>query len=133
MPIPVIGLHNEDKVFVNGSCVLNEERFMLIGSFVAFFIPLVIMVVTYCLTIQVTVPTVAGGALSYQYLRLSELLQVYSSSTGTPEASHCLPVRGKDFLPAAFAPPSTDQHATAPQRLLLRPSDQHYCPLRFPR
>ncbi|CAG5929552.1 unnamed protein product [Menidia menidia] len=52
MPIPVIGLHNEDKVFVNGSCVLNEERFMLVGSFVAFFIPLVIMVVTYCLTIQ---------------------------------------------------------------------------------
>uniref|UniRef100_A0A7N9ALY6 5-hydroxytryptamine (serotonin) receptor 2C, G protein-coupled-like 1 n=1 Tax=Mastacembelus armatus TaxID=205130 RepID=A0A7N9ALY6_9TELE len=55
MPIPVIGLHNEDKVFVNGSCVLNEERFILIGSFVAFFIPLVIMVVTYCLTIQVNV------------------------------------------------------------------------------
>ncbi|KAJ3585243.1 hypothetical protein NHX12_013964 [Muraenolepis orangiensis] len=53
MPIPVIGLHNEDKVFVDGSCVLNEERFMLIGSFVAFFIPLVIMVVSYCLTIQV--------------------------------------------------------------------------------
>uniref|UniRef100_A0A8C7XDR2 5-hydroxytryptamine (serotonin) receptor 2C, G protein-coupled-like 1 n=1 Tax=Oryzias sinensis TaxID=183150 RepID=A0A8C7XDR2_9TELE len=53
MPIPVIGLLNEDKVFVDGSCVLNEERFMLIGSFVAFFIPLVIMVVTYCLTIQV--------------------------------------------------------------------------------
>lgn len=68
MPIPVIGLHNEDKVFVNGSCVLNEERFMLIGSFVAFFIPLVIMVVTYCLTIQVTV---SMGALSYQYFPFS--------------------------------------------------------------
>nr|XP_023653404.1 5-hydroxytryptamine receptor 2A-like [Paramormyrops kingsleyae]XP_023653405.1 5-hydroxytryptamine receptor 2A-like [Paramormyrops kingsleyae]XP_023653406.1 5-hydroxytryptamine receptor 2A-like [Paramormyrops kingsleyae]XP_023653407.1 5-hydroxytryptamine receptor 2A-like [Paramormyrops kingsleyae]XP_023653408.1 5-hydroxytryptamine receptor 2A-like [Paramormyrops kingsleyae]XP_023653409.1 5-hydroxytryptamine receptor 2A-like [Paramormyrops kingsleyae]XP_023653410.1 5-hydroxytryptamine recept len=53
MPIPVIGLHNEDQVFVNGSCALNEERFMLVGSFVAFFIPLVIMVVTYCLTVQV--------------------------------------------------------------------------------
>ncbi|KAK6323469.1 hypothetical protein J4Q44_G00058080 [Coregonus suidteri] len=53
MPIPVIGLHNKDKVFVDGSCVLNEERFMLIGSFVAFFIPLVIMVVSYYLTIQV--------------------------------------------------------------------------------
>ncbi|KAJ8282763.1 hypothetical protein COCON_G00052820 [Conger conger] len=52
MPIPVIGLHNEAKVFVNGSCVLNEENFMLAGSFVAFFIPLVIMVVTYCLTVQ---------------------------------------------------------------------------------
>ncbi|XP_069049533.1 5-hydroxytryptamine receptor 2C isoform X2 [Lepisosteus oculatus] len=53
MPIPVIGLHNEDKVFVNGSCVLNEDNFILIGSFVAFFIPLIIMVVTYCLTVQV--------------------------------------------------------------------------------
>ncbi|KAJ8401783.1 hypothetical protein AAFF_G00377540 [Aldrovandia affinis] len=53
MPIPVIGLLNEENVFVNGSCVLNEERFVLVGSFVAFFIPLVIMVVTYCLTVQV--------------------------------------------------------------------------------
>ncbi|KAG7484263.1 hypothetical protein MATL_G00047350 [Megalops atlanticus] len=53
MPIPVIGLLNEEKVFVNGSCVLNEENFVLVGSFVAFFIPLVIMVVTYCLTVQV--------------------------------------------------------------------------------
>ncbi|XP_061664201.1 D(4) dopamine receptor-like isoform X2 [Syngnathoides biaculeatus] len=52
-PIPVIGLLNEDNVFVNGSCVLNEERFILMGSFVAFFIPLVIMVVTYGLTVQV--------------------------------------------------------------------------------
>ncbi|KAG9338947.1 hypothetical protein JZ751_024337, partial [Albula glossodonta] len=53
MPIPVIGLLNEEKVFVNGSCVLNEENFVLVGSFVAFFIPLVIMVVTYCLTVRV--------------------------------------------------------------------------------
>lgn len=53
MPIPVIGLRNKDKVFVDGSCVLNEEHFMLIGSFVAFFIPLVIMVVSYYLTVQV--------------------------------------------------------------------------------
>ncbi|KAI7814583.1 putative 5-hydroxytryptamine receptor 2C-like [Triplophysa rosa] len=52
MPIPVIGLHNRDKVFINGNCALNEERFILVGSFVAFFIPLVIMVVTYCLTVQ---------------------------------------------------------------------------------
>ncbi|KAA0723121.1 5-hydroxytryptamine receptor 2A [Triplophysa tibetana] len=52
MPIPVIGLHNRDKVFINGNCALNEERFILVGSFVAFFIPLVIMVVTYFLTVQ---------------------------------------------------------------------------------
>ncbi|XP_074133416.1 5-hydroxytryptamine receptor 2C [Sminthopsis crassicaudata] len=53
LPIPIIGLRDESKVFVNGSCTLNEPNFVLIGSFVAFFIPLFIMVITYCLTIQV--------------------------------------------------------------------------------
>ncbi|KAM4696795.1 5-hydroxytryptamine receptor 2A-like [Rhinophrynus dorsalis] len=53
MPIPVIGLQDDSRVFVNGSCVLNDENFVLLGSFVAFFIPLIIMVFTYCLTIQV--------------------------------------------------------------------------------
>uniref|UniRef100_A0A6J0TSB0 5-hydroxytryptamine receptor 2C isoform X1 n=1 Tax=Pogona vitticeps TaxID=103695 RepID=A0A6J0TSB0_9SAUR len=53
MPIPVIGLQDDSRVFVNGSCVLNDENFVLIGSFVAFFIPLIIMVFAYCLTIQV--------------------------------------------------------------------------------
>ncbi|XP_060612085.1 5-hydroxytryptamine receptor 2C isoform X1 [Anolis sagrei] len=53
MPIPVIGLQDDSRVFVNGSCVLNDENFVLVGSFVAFFVPLVIMVFAYCLTIQV--------------------------------------------------------------------------------
>ncbi|XP_066501275.1 5-hydroxytryptamine receptor 2A [Hoplias malabaricus] len=53
MPIPVIGLQDEQKVFVNGSCVLNEPYFVLVGSFIAFFIPLLIMVVCYCLTMRV--------------------------------------------------------------------------------
>ncbi|XP_044153031.1 5-hydroxytryptamine receptor 2A-like [Bufo gargarizans] len=53
MPIPVIGLQDDSRVFVNGSCVLNDENFVLLGSFVAFFIPLIIMVFTYCLTIKV--------------------------------------------------------------------------------
>ncbi|XP_060105906.1 5-hydroxytryptamine receptor 2C isoform X1 [Heteronotia binoei] len=53
LPIPVIGLQDDSRVFVNGSCVLNDENFVLIGSFVAFFIPLIIMVFAYCLTIQV--------------------------------------------------------------------------------
>ncbi|XP_059739812.1 5-hydroxytryptamine receptor 2C [Bos taurus] len=54
VPIPVIGLRDEDKVFVNNNtCVLNDPNFVLIGSFVAFFIPLTIMVITYCLTIHV--------------------------------------------------------------------------------
>nr|XP_056715368.1 5-hydroxytryptamine receptor 2C isoform X2 [Euleptes europaea] len=53
LPIPVIGLQDDSRVFVNGSCVLNDENFVLIGSFVAFFIPLVIMVFAYFLTIRV--------------------------------------------------------------------------------
>ncbi|KAJ7310382.1 hypothetical protein JRQ81_007295 [Phrynocephalus forsythii] len=53
MPIPVIGLQDDSRVFVNGSCVLNDENFVLVGSFVAFFVPLIIMVFAYCLTIQV--------------------------------------------------------------------------------
>ncbi|XP_053130306.1 5-hydroxytryptamine receptor 2C [Hemicordylus capensis] len=53
LPIPVIGLQDDSRVFVNGSCVLNDENFVLVGSFVAFFIPLIIMVFAYCLTIQV--------------------------------------------------------------------------------
>lgn len=81
MPIPVIGLHNEDKVFVNGSCVLNEERFMLVGSFVAFFIPLVIMVVTYCLTIQVGPPPRASSPRLLLFRHPS-----FSSPTGSAEA-----------------------------------------------
>uniref|UniRef100_A0A452IA08 G-protein coupled receptors family 1 profile domain-containing protein n=1 Tax=Gopherus agassizii TaxID=38772 RepID=A0A452IA08_9SAUR len=53
MPIPVIGLQDDSRVFVNGSCILNDENFVLFGSFVAFFIPLIIMVISYCLTVQV--------------------------------------------------------------------------------
>uniref|UniRef100_A0A4W5NNQ7 5-hydroxytryptamine receptor 2C n=1 Tax=Hucho hucho TaxID=62062 RepID=A0A4W5NNQ7_9TELE len=53
MPIPVIGLYDEGKVFVNGICVLNEHSFVLVGSFVAFFVPLFIMVISYCLTVRV--------------------------------------------------------------------------------
>ncbi|KAG9265940.1 5-hydroxytryptamine receptor 2A-like [Astyanax mexicanus] len=53
LPIPVIGLQDEQKVFVNGTCQLNEPHFVLVGSFVAFFVPLLIMVVCYCLTVKV--------------------------------------------------------------------------------
>ncbi|XP_051986398.1 5-hydroxytryptamine receptor 2A-like [Xyrauchen texanus] len=52
MPVPVLGLHDHSKVFRNESCQLTDGNFVLIGSFVAFFIPLIIMVVTYILTIS---------------------------------------------------------------------------------
>ncbi|CAL8266750.1 unnamed protein product [Lota lota] len=52
MPIPVLGLRDHSKVFRDGSCQLTDDSFVLIGSFVAFFVPLTIMVVTYSLTIR---------------------------------------------------------------------------------
>lgn len=52
MPIPVLGLRDHSKVFKDGSCLLTDNNFVLIGSFVAFFVPLTIMVVTYFLTIN---------------------------------------------------------------------------------
>ncbi|XP_070812844.1 5-hydroxytryptamine receptor 2A [Pituophis catenifer annectens] len=52
MPVPIFGFRDDSKVFKNGSCFLVDEKFVLIGSFVAFFIPLAIMVITYFLTIK---------------------------------------------------------------------------------
>ncbi|XP_001514168.1 5-hydroxytryptamine receptor 2A [Ornithorhynchus anatinus] len=52
MPVPVFGLQDDSKVFKEGNCFLADENFVLIGSFVAFFIPLTIMVITYFLTIK---------------------------------------------------------------------------------
>ncbi|XP_023687491.2 5-hydroxytryptamine receptor 2A isoform X1 [Paramormyrops kingsleyae] len=51
MPIPVLGLRDHSKVFKNHTCQLTDNNFVLVGSFVAFFVPLIIMVVTYFLTI----------------------------------------------------------------------------------
>ncbi|KAI1885433.1 hypothetical protein AGOR_G00220110 [Albula goreensis] len=52
MPIPVFGLQDNSKVFKDDNCVLSDDSFVLIGSLVAFFVPLTIMVVTYFLTIS---------------------------------------------------------------------------------
>ncbi|XP_069035174.1 5-hydroxytryptamine receptor 2A isoform X1 [Lepisosteus oculatus] len=52
MPVPVFGLRDNSKVLKDGICFLADDNFVLIGSFVAFFIPLTIMVVTYFLTIH---------------------------------------------------------------------------------
>uniref|UniRef100_A0A3B3YUP5 5-hydroxytryptamine receptor 2A n=1 Tax=Poecilia mexicana TaxID=48701 RepID=A0A3B3YUP5_9TELE len=52
MPIPVLGLRDHSKVFKNGNCLLTDDKFVLVGSFIAFFVPLTIMIVTYFLTIH---------------------------------------------------------------------------------
>ncbi|XP_062372986.1 5-hydroxytryptamine (serotonin) receptor 2C, G protein-coupled-like 1 [Sardina pilchardus] len=116
MPIPVIGLHNQDKVFVNGSCVMNEERFMLVGSFVAFFIPLVIMVVSYCLTIQVlqrqaTVFLYEGKATSS-----SSSQQPLNPPTSPPSSSSGPPPGSATSLPSVATSATSGGSGAAPSR-----------------
>jgi 5-hydroxytryptamine receptor 2 len=52
MPILVLDLCDHTKVFKDGRCLLTDDSFVLVGSFLAFFIPLTIMVVSYLLTIS---------------------------------------------------------------------------------
>ncbi|XP_052001212.1 5-hydroxytryptamine (serotonin) receptor 2C, G protein-coupled-like 1 [Xyrauchen texanus] len=104
MPIPVIGLRNREKVFINGNCALNEERFILVGSFVAFFIPLVIMVVTYCLTVQAlqhqaTVFLYEGKASSQQPLQSPVPLSTQLATPSAPSrrnSLNCLRISNSD-------------------------------------
>ncbi|XP_078524305.1 5-hydroxytryptamine receptor 2B [Lissotriton helveticus] len=57
IPIPIKGMHDNSTIYTeNGTCLVQPEpfkHFVLYGSTVAFFIPFVIMVVIYFLTIHV--------------------------------------------------------------------------------
>lgn len=114
MPIPVIGLRNREKVLIDGNCALNEERFILVGSFVAFFIPLVIMVVTYCLTVQAlqrqaTVFLYESKASSQQPLQPPPTSQLAPPSAPSRRSSlNCLRISNNDGNPLSLTvPPDT--------------------------
>lgn len=51
-PITVLGILDETNLFIEEMCVLNNDFFIIYGSIIAFFIPLIIMVVTNVLTMQ---------------------------------------------------------------------------------
>lgn len=87
---------------MNGSCVLTEPRFMLVGSSVVFFLPLMIMVVCYCLTMRVLQQHLAifstehrNGANTKQSSPQPSLLSDYPSShsncTGKGVVQHLSP------------------------------------------
>ncbi|XP_067014474.2 5-hydroxytryptamine receptor 2C [Anabrus simplex] len=51
--ITVLGLHNAENIMPHSrACVINNRAFFVFGSLVAFYIPMVIMVATYALTVQ---------------------------------------------------------------------------------
>lgn len=52
------GLYNPKNIMpYPGLCVINNRAFFVFGSLVAFYIPMIIMVVTYALTVQVSFAT----------------------------------------------------------------------------
>lgn len=53
-PIAIgIGMINQNNIMPGpNECVINNRAFFVFGSLVAFYIPMVMMVVTYALTVQ---------------------------------------------------------------------------------
>lgn len=51
-PVTVLGILDESNILNNRQCMLKNNGFIIYGSILAFFIPLVIMVVSYGLTIR---------------------------------------------------------------------------------
>jgi 5-hydroxytryptamine receptor 2 len=51
--ITVLGLYNHSNIMPRpDECVINNRAFFVFGSLVAFYIPMVMMVITYTLTVQ---------------------------------------------------------------------------------
>ena len=51
-PVTVLGIIDRNNILVDDKCVLYNDGFIIYGSILAFFIPLVIMVLTYVLTVR---------------------------------------------------------------------------------
>jgi hypothetical protein len=51
-PVFVLGIVNRENVLSNGTCAPNNASFKLYGSLFAFYIPFIIMITTYALTMR---------------------------------------------------------------------------------
>lgn len=78
VPLYFTGLYNPKNIMPDpGVCVINNRAFFVFGSLVAFYIPMIIMVVTYALTVQVS-------SMKFFFFLIrrfrSDTLQKYTSS-----------------------------------------------------
>ena len=51
-PISALGLYDVSNIMIDKKCVINNDGFAFFGSLAAFYVPLIIMVVSYALTVQ---------------------------------------------------------------------------------
>ncbi|XP_055786378.1 5-hydroxytryptamine receptor 2A-like [Salvelinus fontinalis] len=70
MPIPILGLRDINKVFKDGSCLLTNDRFVLVSFFITYFEPLTIIAVIYILTISAVVALQTEATLCLDQLVL---------------------------------------------------------------
>lgn len=93
--ITVLGLVDPENIMPNaGSCVINNRAFFVFGSLGAFYVPMLVMVVTYVLTVQLLREKAArDGAQADQFRRLWG--RTADQTTQTPEniaseTRHCI-------------------------------------------
>lgn len=51
-PISALGLLDPDNIMIGDQCVINNRGFAFFGSLAAFYVPMIIMVVSYALTVH---------------------------------------------------------------------------------
>lgn len=85
--ITVLGIGNPKNIMPEPKvCVINNRAFFVFGSVVAFYVPMVIMVVTYILTVQLLRAKAAqDGAQTDQFRRLWGRTKHADRGTQTPE------------------------------------------------
>lgn len=85
-PVTILGARDPANILNNRQCVLKNSSFIIYGSILAFFIPLVIMVISYALTAR----------LLYKKSKLSDPCRVGEFKEGTTVIRRSKSVRRKD-------------------------------------
>ena len=105
-PIPVLALINKENIMpAENLCEMNNDYFLVIGSLFSFYIPMVIMVTTYVLTVHHLKKKKLGMLAGKRHVGISNLV----ANTLTT------------FLGALAAPPLLG----ADQRLVVRDTRFH--------
>ena len=84
-PIPVLALIDMDNVMpADNICEMNNDYFLVIGSLLSFYIPMVIMVVTYVLTVHHLKKKKLGSLAGTRHVGISNLVANTLAVTGYP-------------------------------------------------
>ena len=84
-PIPVLALVNKDNVMTaENMCEMTNDYFLVIGSLFSFYIPMVIMVTTYVLTVHHLKKKKLGGLTGSRHVGIANLVANTLNATAYP-------------------------------------------------